>query len=54
MKDQLFKEIPIFQWRELDGKTLHISVEDFEDHLMVVGREQNTSKFYALHCEKIK
>jgi hypothetical protein len=39
----------VFDWKDLDGKTLTIKVIENENGLMVAGID--TDKFYVLHTE---
>jgi hypothetical protein len=53
----LFENIKPFDWKELDGKKLKISVGESIDSLakemttVVVGYEKKTGNMYTLHAE---
>lgn len=43
-----FKDIPVFEWDDLDGKTLLIRVEESEGVKMVAGYDPVDDKIYVL------
>ncbi|MCP1185008.1 hypothetical protein [Paenibacillus sp. 1781tsa1] len=43
-----FKDIPVFEWDDLDGKTLLIRVEGSEEVKIIAGYDPVDGKMYVL------
>lgn len=43
-----FKDIPVFKWNDLDGKTLLIRVEESEGVKIIAGYDPMDDKMYVL------
>lgn len=49
--DGLIQKIKLFDWSELDGKTLHIRAGKQEGTMIVVGYDQESKDIFVLHEE---
>lgn len=47
----LIKDVPIFDWRDLNNKTLKLYVTEDRMGLSVIGLDENTGMRYVIKCE---
>lgn len=43
-----FSDIPVYEWKDLDGKTLYIRVEESEEAQVLAGYDPVDDKIYIL------